>query len=243
MKNWFYQLLVQRTTNECYKGFLNYVPSSSRLLDVGIGNGLMIDTFHPLIRLKQLRITGIDIDADYLRYCRERIQKHRLEEVIDVCHAPAEEYTPAELRCFDGVLFCMSFMVLNDPQAVLRRARDWLKPDGQLVFAQAMFKRRSRLVDVVKPKLKYFTTIDFGTAIYEKDFFTLLHEHGLSIRTDRVLKGEWFNSQCRMIAASFQDRVASPVAPAASASAPMPIQATRGTKRAARDGQRTTEIS
>jgi ubiquinone/menaquinone biosynthesis C-methylase UbiE len=243
MRNWFYQLLVQRTTNECYKGFLNHVPTGSRLLDVGIGNGLMIDTFHPLIRLKQLRITGIDIDADYLRHCRELIQKHGLEEVIDVCHAPAEQYTPPEPGCFDGVLFCMSFMVLNDPHVVLRRARDWLKPGGQLVFAQAMFKKRSRLVDWVKPKLKYLTMIDFGTAIYEKDFFTLLQEHGLSIRTDRVLKGEWFNSQCRLIAASFQDRAASPVAPAAGPGTPVAIQATSGAKRAARDGRRTTEIT
>jgi hypothetical protein len=67
-----------------------------------------------------------------------------------------------------------------------------------------MFKKRSRLVDLVKPKLKYLTTIDFGRAIYEKDFFTLLEETGLAIQVDRVLKGEWFNSQCRMIVASFK---------------------------------------
>lgn len=58
-------------------------------------------------------------------------------------------------------------------------------------------------MDLVKPKLKYLTMIDFGTAIYEKDFFALLEENGLSIQADRVLKGEWFNSQCRMIAAAF----------------------------------------
>ncbi len=71
MRNWLYQIFVQRTTNECYRGSLHYVPNGSRLLDVGIGNGLMIETFHPLIRFKKLRITGIDIDAGYLDHCRE----------------------------------------------------------------------------------------------------------------------------------------------------------------------------
>jgi alpha-N-acetylglucosaminidase len=181
------------------------VPNGSRLLDVGIGNGLMLESFHPLIKSKRLRITGIDIDANYLKHCEELIRKHQLADYIDVCHGAAESYCPPQKGCFDGVLFCLSFMLLRDQQAVLQRARDWLKPGGQLIFAQAIFKKRSRLVDLVKPKLKYLTTIDFGRAIYEKDFFALLEETGLAIQVDRVLKGEWLNSQCRMIAASFKE--------------------------------------
>ncbi len=217
MKNWVYQVLVHRTTNECYRNSLNYVPDGSRLLDVGIGNGIMLESFHPLIKAKKLRITGIDIDPNYLKHCEEMIRKHQLAESIDVCHAAAEDYCPAEKGCFDNVLFNLSFMLLRDQRAVLQRARDWLKPGGQLIFAQAIFRKRSCLVDLVKPKLKYLTTIDFGRAIYEKDFFALLEETGLAIQADRVLTGEWFNSQCRMIAASFQeasvDRGPEPAAP------------------------------
>jgi ubiquinone/menaquinone biosynthesis C-methylase UbiE len=203
MRNWVYQVFVQRTTNACYRGSLHYLPNGSRLLDVGIGNGIMLETFHPLIRFKKLRITGIDIDAAYLQRCRERIRKHQLEDCIDVCQAAAEDYVPAEKGRFDGVLFCMSFMLLQDQHAVLQRVRDWLKPGGQIVFTQAIFRKRSRLVDLVKPKLKYLTGVEFGTPIYEKDFFALLQEHGLSIQTDKVLTGGWLHSQCRMVAASF----------------------------------------
>jgi alpha-N-acetylglucosaminidase len=221
VKNWLYQVLVHRTTNECYRNSLNYVPNGSRLLDVGIGNGIMLESFHPLIKAKRLRITGIDIDANYLKHCEELIRKHRLAEYIDVCHAAAESYRPPQKGCFDNVLFCLSFMLLRDQRAVLQRARDWLKPGGQLIFAQAIFRKRSRLVDLVKPKLKYLTTIDFGRAIYEKDFLTLLEETGLAIQVDRVLKGEWFNSQCRMIAVSFKEaplnRGPEPAAPGAQA--------------------------
>jgi len=203
VKNWLYQILVHRATTECYRNVLNYVPTGSRLLDVGIGNGLMLESFHPLIKFKKLRITGIDVDANYLKHCEELIRKHQLADYIDVYHGAAESYSPPQEGCFDHVLFCMSFMVLRDQRAILQRARDWLKPGGQLIFTQAIFKKRSHLVDLVKPKLKYLTMIDFGTAIYEKDFFGLLEANGLSVQVDRVLKGEWFNSQCRMIAASF----------------------------------------
>ena len=58
-------------------------------------------------------------------------------------------------------------------------------------------------MDLIKPKLKYVTTVDFGRATYEEDFFALLQENGLSVKEDRVLNGEWLNGQCRMIAASF----------------------------------------
>lgn len=203
MKNWLYQVFIHRTTNECYESTLNYMPSGSRLLDVGIGNGIMLEAFHPLIKVKRLKITGIDIDAGYLKHCRELIQKHQLEDYLDVCQQAAESYAPRQTGSFDFVLFGMSFMLLRDPRSVLARARDWLKPGGQIVFVQALFRRRSRLVDLVKPKLKYLTTVDFGKAIYERDFFALLQENGLCVQEDRVLKGEWLNSQCRMIVASF----------------------------------------
>jgi ubiquinone/menaquinone biosynthesis C-methylase UbiE len=205
MKNWLYQVFIHRTTNECYRSSLNYVAQGSRLLDVGIGNGIMLETFGPLIKSKGLKVTGIDIDAGYLRHCRELIQKHRLEEYIDVCHGSAESYVPPQKGSFDFVLFSMSFMLIRDPHRVLDRVKSWLKPGGEIVFAQALFKRRSHLVDLVKPKLKYLTTVDFGRATYERDFFDLLSENGLTVKEDRVLKGQWLNSQCRMIVASFQD--------------------------------------
>jgi alpha-N-acetylglucosaminidase len=211
MKNWLYQVFIHRMTNECYESTLNYVPSGSQLLDVGIGNGIMLEAFHPLIKAKRLKITGIDIDAGYLKHCRELIQKHQLEDYLDVCLEAAESYAPEQPGRFDFVLFGMSFMLLRDPRSVLTRVRDWLRPGGQILFVQALFRRRSRLVDLVKPKLKYLTTIDFGKAIYERDFFALLRENGLTVQEDRVLKGEWLNSQCRMIVTSFQETRQPPV--------------------------------
>ena len=204
MKNWLYQRLINKITNECYRNALDYFSKGSAILDVGIGNGIMIETFHSLIKSKRLRITGIDIDGDYLRHCRRLISKFQLDDYIEVYHGSVESYDPVKNRCFDFVLFSMSFMLLSDQQLVLDRIKDWLKPGGEIVFVQTMYKESARLVDIIKPKLKYLTTIDFGKATYERDFFALLNENGLAVREDRVLRREWFNSQCRMIVASAQ---------------------------------------
>ncbi len=98
MKNWAYQVLVHRTTNECYRNSLNYVPNGSRLLDVGIGNGIMLESFHPLIKSKRLRITGIDIDANYLKHCEELIRKHQLADSIERLSRRGGELPPPAKR-------------------------------------------------------------------------------------------------------------------------------------------------
>jgi ubiquinone/menaquinone biosynthesis C-methylase UbiE len=208
MRNWVYNLLINRATHACYGNCLDYFPAGSRILDVGIGNGFMIEEFHPLIHAKELHITGIDIDAGYLRHCQSLIERYGLVDCMDLCLGSVESFDFGAERCFDFVLFSMSFMLLDDQRAVLRRVRHWLRPGGEIVFVQAMFKKKSRLADLVKPRLKYLTTVDFGRATYEAEFFTLLRESDLSVQDDRLLVREPLRSECRMIVASWPAGVA-----------------------------------
>lgn len=53
-----------------------------------------------------------------------------------------------------------------------------------------MFDKRYWFIDFIKPKLKYMTTVDFGRAIYEEDFFALLNEKNLSVSEYRLVKKE-----------------------------------------------------
>jgi alpha-N-acetylglucosaminidase len=39
-----------------------------------------------------------------------------------------------------------------------------------------MFKEKSRLIEFIKPKLKYVIINNFGKVIYEKSFFALIKE-------------------------------------------------------------------
>ena len=51
----------------------------------------------------------------------------------------------------------------------------------------------------IKPKLKYFTTVDFGKITYEENFFALLAEKNLAILEDRLIQRKWFRGEYRLI--------------------------------------------
>ena len=199
MKNYLYKLIIDDVTDLCYNNCLHYFPPNSRILDVGIGNGIMIKNYHALIRAKNLKIIGIDINKSYLNHCSSLISKCRLNNHIRIFHKPVECYEPPEKEYFDFILFSMSFMLFEDQELVLDRIRDWLKSDGKILFFQTMFREKARVVEFIKPKLKYFTTIDFGRITYEDDFYALLGQKRVSINEDRLIKREWFKGEYRLI--------------------------------------------
>jgi alpha-N-acetylglucosaminidase len=161
----------------------------------------MLKTYHPLIKSKCLKITGIDINKIYLKHCIRLIKKNHLEDNLTIYHQHIESFNPPRNEFFDFVLFSMSFMLFKNQPLILEKVKNYLHSDGEIVFFQAMFKERSLLKDFIKPKLKYFTTIDFGKTIYENDFFSLLERHELTISQDRMITKGCFNGECRMIVA------------------------------------------
>jgi len=201
MKNHLYAFFIDGVTNLCYRSCLDYFPPGSQILDVGIGNGIMIKEHHALIREKGIRIVGIDLNAGYLAHCRELIREYGLAEQIRVHHVEVEKFQPGNGALFDYVLFSMSFMLFRDQALVLDRVGQWLKPEGKVVFFQTMFRKRSLFMELVKPRLKYVTTIDFGRVTYEDDFYHLLQRRDLSVLEDRLLKREWFRGEYRLIVA------------------------------------------
>ena len=195
-----YSLIVSNVTDGCYGACLPAFPPAAKILDVGIGNGEMLKTYHETIRAKRLSIVGLDVDKEYLARCNALIRDFGLDTNIRTHRIPVEEYVPPAPGFFDCVLFSMSFMLLKDPRLVLRRIRPWLAPRGQMVFVQTMFARPSRFLELVKPRLKYLTTVDFGRVIYEQDFFLLLRSEGLEVVDDRLIARKWFGGEHRMIA-------------------------------------------
>ncbi len=202
MKNYLYKLVIYNVTDLCYNNCLNYFPSGSRILDVGIGNGMMLRNYHGLIKSKNFSIVGIDINKDYLSHCSSLIRNCRLEDHIRIFHEPVEGYEPPEEAYFDYILFSMSFMLFNDQELVLDRVRRWLKPGGKILFFQTMFHNRSLFMEFIKPKLKYVTTVDFGRVTYDDGFFDLLRKKKLNIDEDRLIKREWFKGEYRLIISS-----------------------------------------
>jgi SAM-dependent methyltransferase len=201
MRNMLYQWVIGEATDCCYSYCLDYFYENAVILDVGIGNGVMVKEHHREIKEKQLQIVGLDVDTTYLRHCRELVHNYDLTEQIEVLEKPVEDFQPNMNGAFDFILFSMSFMLLDDQEQVLRRVSKWLKPEGEILFFQTMFKSRSRLLEEIKPRLKHLTTIEFGEMTYDRDFYDLLERLDFRVQMDRCIKKKWHNGTYRFIAA------------------------------------------
>lgn len=202
MLNFLYKVILGDVTNLCYRNCLDYFHEGASVLDVGIGNGLMLEKNHELIRQKNLSITGLDVNERYIEHTRGLIRRYGLQDLMRVHYCSVEGFQPPQGEEYDFVLFSMSFMLLPRQEQVLDRVKQWLGPRGEIVFFQTMFRDKSRLINWIKPNLKYITSVDFGEAVYEDDFFRLLSRNGLAVSRDRILKRNWLRAQYRMIAAS-----------------------------------------
>ena len=164
----------------------------------------MLKTYHPLIKSKCLKIIGIDINDIYLNNCKRLMRKYQLEDNLTIYREPIESFKPPMNEAFDFVLFSMSFMLFKDQPLILERVKKCLHSDGEIVFFQTMFKKRSVLLDFVKPRLKCVTAIDFGRVTYENEFFALLEKHDLTALQERMINKEWYKGEFRMIVASYK---------------------------------------
>ena len=199
MRNLLYNLIINDFSNNCYENCLNYIPNDATILDVGIGNGKMLKRYHRLIKSKHLKITGVDINRIYLNNCSRLIQNYNLENHLKLYHQPIESFEPSGPESFDFILFTMSFMLFENQISILDKVRGCLKPGGNIIFFQTMFREKSRLMEFIKPRLKFITTVDFGKVTYENEFLELLEAQNLSVTQNRSTAKNFLKGECRMI--------------------------------------------
>lgn len=178
MRAWIYDRFLIPLTAGWYAEVIERLPEGALLLDVGIGTaGALCESAERIIE-KDIRVVGVDIDADYIRQARKHLEEHgladraeaRLESIYDHAGGP-----------YDGVYFAASFMLLPDPPGALRHIFPLLKPTGRVYFTQTFHQKRSKMAEMMKPMLKKVTTIDFGKVTYENDFIGLVEASGMEI--------------------------------------------------------------
>lgn len=176
--NLVYNLFLSKLTPLAYKQFFDLVEPKSSILDIGVGNGLMLKKLHQRVKDLELKIHGVDLSEKYLKQCRKLISKFGLDEQMRV---EKLDFLAADFgdTKHDIVFFSQSFPLIDDKAGALEKAKAILSPGGKMVFCQTMQSDHAPVMEFIKPKLKYVSTIDFGRVTYETAYQTLLKEANL----------------------------------------------------------------
>ncbi len=178
-----YDAAIVRMTAEWYRAVLARLAMHCRLLDIGIGTGAALLANAAVIREKDLHVTGIDVDVAYVDRCRKMIARYGLGDRIKVELESVDDHRGGP---YDAAYFSGSFMLLPDPSGALRHVADLLTPGGRVYFTQTFEHQPSRVLEVVKPLLRFVTTIEFGRVTYAPEFRRALAAGGFEVE-ERVI--------------------------------------------------------
>ena len=177
LRAWIYDKLFKDLSSEWYKCVVEYLPDQSRVLDIGVGTGASLMSQLEQIKKKQIQWLGIDINDTYLKACREKIIRQQADEFIQV--RTQSVYDLKEDEPLDAIYFSASFMLLPDQKKALMTVKESLKPEGIICFTQTFETKPAPIMEMIKPLLRKFTTVDFGVVTYEEPFLKLLNECSL----------------------------------------------------------------
>ena len=132
------------------------------MIDIGTGTGSPL--YSVLDKVNFDRILAIDINKGYLEIAKKRF-KNRPE--VEVKYQDYLTYLEeGNTEKFDVIFFGFSFMLLPDKVKALEISRRILKPGGKIYTFLTLYHKKSMVVDYIKPKLQYLTSIDFGKTMY-----------------------------------------------------------------------------
>jgi SAM-dependent methyltransferase len=192
-----YDALILRLTSRWYAEVLRRVPEGAALLDVGIGTAGALLANAELVERKGLRVTGIDIDADYVERARRRLAVSSLAERAEVRLESVYDHRGGP---YDAVYFSGSFMLLPEPERALRHCGALLRPGGRIFFTQTIQREPSRWMELLKPMLKRVTSIDFGRVTYEDAFRAQIAAAGLELEELTTLTEHGGRASCIAVA-------------------------------------------
>jgi ubiquinone/menaquinone biosynthesis C-methylase UbiE len=187
-----YDLVIVGMTRHWYREVLIRLGEDHHLLDVGVGTGSALLANAGILETSGIKVTGVDYDSSYVQAASRSIARRGVGHLVSAVHASVYDYGGArasdsnmagseagaalEGHRFDSAYFSGSLMIMPDPVGALLKVSSLLRPQGLIYLTQTFQTKQSKWLEVLKPLLKYLTTIDFGQVTYEADFLERVKE-------------------------------------------------------------------
>lgn len=181
LRTFLYDLFIVKYAEALNHSFLKSIPDNSTILDVGIGTGLSMINNRLLIQRKKLNIDCIEMDSDYIAACQKNIQDYKLENYLSVSKMNLYNYVTD--KKYDFILFSESYSIIPNVHILIEHCKRFLKPiTGKIIILTTLEDEITMFKLFIKPRLYYFTSIDFGKVTTKREFIAKIeHENDLII--------------------------------------------------------------
>ena len=177
------------STPNLFYSILKDLPNNSKILDFGCGSGISYkkkDTIDLIIK-KNHMITGIDINSFAINKFEKKIKFSILDGKINLkC---GNIFTEEFNEKFDYVIFSESAPLLTNQfliKVINHIKHNLLNSNGKIIFINNLVENQQFFVTVIKPKIKYITTLDFGRILTMNEFEKLASDNNMKIKFEVI---------------------------------------------------------
>lgn len=179
----FGDLELPTSTSNLYYKFLEKLKNDVKILDVGVGTGIYFENENcvKLIKEKNVKILGIDINQDDIELASQRISTINMEKSIEVRCIDLFKFD-IDLNEFDIILFSESYPVISKDlmNKMLMYIVELNGFSGELIFINNIEDNPKWLQKNFKRFLKYIMFgIDFGRLVSTDDMIEMFTSVGI----------------------------------------------------------------
>ena len=167
---------------EAYKEKLattqRYFDADSQVFEFGCGTGTTAIHHAPFVQ----KIVATDISSNMIEIARQKAVAADITNVL--FHCTALEDFEAEDASFDVVMAHSILHLLEDPEQAIKLSYRLLKPGGVIYITQTFQRRALPGMSVVKPLMKYCTTIPYVNVLKRETLSHYLSDAGFKVELE-----------------------------------------------------------
>ena len=167
---WYTQRVIRKVISE--------MPDNVTILDIGIGTGYTYSKNADLLKKKNIKIIGVDIDPHYVKRAKHAIIDSDLEDNVSLVVGDIYEIKSDDLpdKNFDYVMFSDSYAVIPNVHDMLTFCEKFCKDEGKMVVVSTLFDEFDAYFNWFKEHIVYFSTVEFGKMMLKDNLRDFLRE-------------------------------------------------------------------